>query len=81
MCPYDSYWQFCYYNLLVKRALSVMTTKLLFKIALSPSSILALTVRPVIIKLHVWLFNLNSRYYNNKSFISDNSPYGYKKNI
>ena len=40
-----------------------MTTKLLFKIALSLSSISALTVRPAIIKLHVWLFNLNSRYY------------------
>ena len=59
----DSNWLFCYYNLFVKRALSVMTTKLLFKIALSPSSISALTVRLVIIKLHVWLFNLNSRYY------------------
>ena len=60
---YDSNWLFCYYNRFVKRALSVMTTKLLFKIALSTSSISALTVRPVIIKLHVWLFNLNSRYF------------------
>ena len=59
---YDSNWQFCYRKLIVKRAFSVMTPKLLFKIVFAPPLISPLIVRPVIINLHVWLFKLNSWY-------------------
>ena len=57
---YDSNRQFCYYKLIVKRAFSVMTPTLLFKFYLPLIS--PLIVRPVIINLHVWLFQMNSWY-------------------
>ena len=59
---YNSNWQFCYCNLIIKGAFSVMTPKLLFKVIFSPPLILPLIVCPVIINLHVWLFKLNSWY-------------------
>ena len=41
---YDSNWQFCYCKLIVKRAFSVMTPKLLFKIVFAPPLISLLTL-------------------------------------
>ena len=43
---YDSNWQFCYCKLFVKRAFSVMTPKLLFKIVFAPPFNLALNCPP-----------------------------------